>query len=1160
MRIRTLIGGALAAFGLASLGGAAILAWHLREQTRAFFTDADTIDRPAGETSPRDILWRNPSGLPATVDGAGTECAPATAADGQVLYFARRVDGRGFDLFVTARTASGWSEAQPVEALNSDGDEIDPHVSADGRRIYFASDRPGGLGRFDLWTAVLDEPGPAAPANLGRLVNGAGNECGPALDPAGSAIYFASDREPEHVPGGAAARPRRAGEPKDFDLFAARIDVPGPAEAVAALNSEFQETTPAVSPAGDFVYFASDRPGGSGAFDLFRSRRVRGEHAPPESLGPPVNTAHDELDPEVVLEGFGLYFVSRAAGRGDEMRYTASREVFRRTEAWRAALRWKAVWAALWPYACWVLGASFLLFLLGKYFAHLRYRTLSLFARCIMGSLLGHLVLLAAFAYWIVSVPEPEGPGDEGILVSFDLPFPGEGLALTVQGAGTGAAPAAALQAAASPMPAWTGAGEAPVPAVAAAPSLLEPAGPGAAAAAPPAAAAPDSAALSAAADVDPVPALDAGLPAAVPGASPEPAIIVREPAGAAFGRMEPEAGVAAGGEAAPAGAAAPAHLAGGAVLPPGSPEFAAAPPAAAPGPAPGDAARPRGAMPVPALRLPQGGGAAAPAGAAAEPVVPAVVLPSERASGAAFAGTGGAGANSGHASVPGAGHTEGTAFAPGVTAPSAASAPRAAGSGPAPGSGSRGAAAEALRVEFPALAVSPSGGAGAGAHAGQGPAGPPGGGAPPARAGFIAAAGGGTAGSAVEARPTGAASLAGAAPAGPSGALPRSASAHVALPGPGAGMAPARGTGLDLRLPEAGAPPEDYANRAPEIREVVLGETGGSAATERAVEIALDWLSRHQSEEGRWDGTGYDRGCGQCPGRQRVTCDTALTGLALLSFLGAGHTHFKEGPYRDAVRRGLDWLVGQQAADGGLIGGESMYSHGIASIALAEAYGMSRDPLLERPVRAAVEFIDAARNRRVGGWRYRPGQPGDTSIMGWQVMALKSARVAGIEVPQEAFDAAAHWLDIVHQPERIGTYAYQPHAQVTPAMTAEGMFIAQLLGAGRGEPRMRGSASFIMEHMPSWKPDANTYYWYYATLALFQHQGEEWNTWNEAVKDVLLERQETEGAGAGSWAPDGQWATVAGRVYQTAMAALILEVYYRYLPRYVQDPNAAAP
>jgi hypothetical protein len=126
--------------------------------------------------------------------------------------------------------------------------------------------------------------------------------------------------------------------------------------------------------------------------------------------------------------------------------------------------------------------------------------------------------------------------------------------------------------------------------------------------------------------------------------------------------------------------------------------------------------------------------------------------------------------------------------------------------------------------------------------------------------------------------------------------------------------------------------------------------------------------------------------------------------------------------------------------------------------------------------------------------------------------------------------------------------------------MTAEGMFIAQLLGAGRGEPRMRGSASFIMEHMPSWKPDANTYYWYYATLALFQHQGEEWNTWNEAVKDVLLERQETEGAGAGSWAPDGQWATVAGRVYQTAMAALILEVYYRYLPRYVQDPNAAAP
>jgi hypothetical protein len=367
-------------------------------------------------------------------------------------------------------------------------------------------------------------------------------------------------------------------------------------------------------------------------------------------------------------------------------------------------------------------------------------------------------------------------------------------------------------------------------------------------------------------------------------------------------------------------------------------------------------------------------------------------------------------------------------------------------------------------------------------------------------------------------------------------------------------GLAAPSAPGLELRIPEAGPPPEVYANRAPEIREEVLGETGGSAATERAVEMALDWLARHQSETGRWDGTGYDRGCSQCPGRQRVTCDTALTGLSLLCFVAAGHTHVKDGPYREAVQRGLDWLVEHQEEDGGLLGGESMYSHGIASIALAEAYGMTRDPLLERPVRAAVDFIDAARNRRVGGWRYRPGQPGDTSIMGWQVMALKSASVAGIEVPQEAFDAAAQWLDLVHQPERPGTYAYQPNAQVTPAMTAEGMFIAQLLGRARDEPRMQGSASFILEHLPSWKPDANTYYWYYATLALFQHQGDAWERWNDELKDQLLPNQRKSGPASGSWDPVGEWARTGGRIYQTALCTLMLEVYYRYLPLYAID------
>ena len=359
----------------------------------------------------------------------------------------------------------------------------------------------------------------------------------------------------------------------------------------------------------------------------------------------------------------------------------------------------------------------------------------------------------------------------------------------------------------------------------------------------------------------------------------------------------------------------------------------------------------------------------------------------------------------------------------------------------------------------------------------------------------------------------------------------------------------------LDLDLPVQTAP-SPYAHREPEKRKEVLEQMGGSAETERAVAMALDWLARHQSRDGRWDGDRFDVGCGQCRGTQRVKCDIALTGLSLLCFVAANHTHVEEGPYRDVVRRGVEWLVSQQGANGSLMGDESMYSHGIAAIALAEAYGMTGDPRLAAPVKAAADFIYDARNTHVGGWRYRPGQVGDTSVLGWQIMALTSAKRAGVEVPEKAFETARSWLELVHRPSRPGSYAYQPQREVTPAMTAEGMFVSQLIGAPRDNPRMRGSMSYILEHPPGWEPDANAYYWYYATLALFQHHGRPWQQWNEVVKDVLLSNQRTAGRSAGSWDAQGRWAEVAGRVYQTAICTLTLEVYYRYLPLYLTEPE----
>jgi len=357
------------------------------------------------------------------------------------------------------------------------------------------------------------------------------------------------------------------------------------------------------------------------------------------------------------------------------------------------------------------------------------------------------------------------------------------------------------------------------------------------------------------------------------------------------------------------------------------------------------------------------------------------------------------------------------------------------------------------------------------------------------------------------------------------------------------------------IRLPDLRLHPVNpYPQRAAQRRQELVEEMGGSRETERAVALALDWLARHQSADGRWDSDAFDEACGQCGGPSKAEVDIATTGLSLLCFLATGNTHVDDGPYRDAVRRAIDWLLRQQEAGGSLLGEETMYSHGIATIALAEAFGMTGDGRLQRPVQRAVDFIIAAANRRIGGWRYAPGQVGDTSVLGWQVMALTSAQRAGLDVPQEGFDIARRWLELVGSSSDEGLYAYQPDREPSPAMTAEGMFVAQLLGATSAEASMQASADYLLANPPEWDREANTYYWYYATLALFQHQGEAWRQWNEAIKDELLAHQSTSGAATGSWTPDDQWAHVGGRVYQTAICTLTLEVYYRYLPLYMRQ------
>ncbi|MBI2824508.1 MAG: hypothetical protein HYX69_07475 [Planctomycetia bacterium] len=373
----------------------------------------------------------------------------------------------------------------------------------------------------------------------------------------------------------------------------------------------------------------------------------------------------------------------------------------------------------------------------------------------------------------------------------------------------------------------------------------------------------------------------------------------------------------------------------------------------------------------------------------------------------------------------------------------------------------------------------------------------------------------------------------------------------------------------IDARVQDTAVP--GFKQRDSRGREEMATSRGGSEVTERSVERGLDFLARHQSPNGSWSlhnfaagRTGYEKA-----GQAQMQSDTAGTGLALLAFLGAGYTH-TDGKYRAVVGRGLDYLIQSQKADGDLFAGGSqycwLYSHGIASIALCEAFGMTRDAGVRDAAQRALQFIAAAQSPTDGGWRYVPGRDTDTSVSGWQLMALKSGELAGLAVPPECYSRIERWLDAAHGPADPSRYMYRPRAeqahqrQVSKAMTAEALLMRQYLGWKRDNPNLVAGADFLRENLPEFgtrtRPRRDAYYWYYATQVMFQMQGGHWDEWNNRLRELLTSTQVEMGLLAGSWDPLGpaaadRWGAAGGRIYVTAMHLLMLEVYYRHLPLY---------
>lgn len=393
----------------------------------------------------------------------------------------------------------------------------------------------------------------------------------------------------------------------------------------------------------------------------------------------------------------------------------------------------------------------------------------------------------------------------------------------------------------------------------------------------------------------------------------------------------------------------------------------------------------------------------------------------------------------------------------------------------------------------------------------------------------------------------------------------------------------------------------------------------GATAESENAVELALQWLVRHQRLDGSWN---FQQQLGEhhCPHCQcskpgsYVDAENGATGLVLLALLGAGHTHL-QGEHQDDVAAGLRFLIEHQEKNGSLRDPAGrMYSHGLATLALCEALAMTRDqnsredsaaprwearslvpgggrenlgpggrqadndwlasasansPMLDaalntsvpvsrhdlqRAAQSAIRYIEAAQHDG-GGWRYQPRERGDTSVVGWQLMALKSAYVAGLEVNPRTLVRATKFLDIVSE-DRIGSCYGYTHGQKLPyvdqsfaikATTPIGLLCRMYTGWEHKRPGLGLGVQRLLLHA---RPGMGLYFYYYATQVMHHYGGPGWEKWNEWMREYLVQSQGMNGSETGSWCLDGDFDD-AGRLYCTALAAMTLEVYYRYSPIY---------
>ncbi|MCP4783769.1 MAG: hypothetical protein GY878_09465 [Fuerstiella sp.] len=1124
----------------------------------------------------RRVVWRPAdelsSVLPTDIPDASL-IAPRFADGGTTLYFALRSRSGQADIYRSRLVHGDWQAGKPVTALNSAADDVGAIPSADGRKLFLYSNRAGGTGGFDIYVSEWRDEEWTPPVNAGHPVNSVADEYDPAISPDGQTLYFASNRI-KQANGSRNSNNEWSGTLRQrksttFDIYAAvRNSVDSSwesADAVDTINTtDSNEGAPFVSSNGAFLYFASDRPVRGREIrnlDLFRSNISGAALTPPENLGPGINTVDDETEPALSPEGFTLVF---SAHRNGSERLLLSRADEVRIESGWDTSNLRAV-SAVWPYG--LLIALMVLLLAAILFAtRERFLQAAGATRFFAGSVIIHVLLLFVLAVWnlprvidvitsktfdaeastqlfddnqhqshedgraayekladlqsLENMPQPDVMRLETETFSVpertDSPLPAISLdvARTMSPRQLLFMPSNRAQpqrpaAKSSPMPALAR----PTPVTASDVPELEKTS-----VVPEPVRRPGERPVATQIDmprtillVQPVrfdidnPTASTVRPTALVNVAPPAVRIGTEQQAAALPSNPLEMRVAPIPDIPDV-----LKLAESIVLPAAPVEATesvsdeptplievAKVDARTPTPVPFATSGQRSQRREPQPFVDQNAPISNIENRPADPAKMPTLRPQETAPSPI---------HDHHAGIAELETEE-------VTLPR---------SDAADSSESSELFEESLLLVIDRSEVT-------------------------APAPLTPQKMTGPSSRIKERIVVGAISLE------RNSAPPAFHKLASQLDRPFA-----RASAVSLAADSVGLR-SMFTLRQGDTRKQYIELFGGTEESEKAVNRGLLWLVQHQNTDGSWSLNRFQENCNgkhpTCNGQGAEVSNTAATGLALLPLLAAGNTHV-DGDYAKVVAAGLQWLIDHQKSDGELLGPgdrQKMYSQGIAAIALCEAFGMTQHPDFREPAQRSLQYIVDAQNKKTGGWRYNPGEAGDTSVVGWQMMALKSGEMAGLDVPIETHEGIRRWLKSVEGNMPVGGQFGYTNRTVSPAMSAEGLLCLQFLGTGRNDAAMRAGADYLLTQLPDVKQGRTSYYWYYGTQVMYHMQGNYWQEWNAALRDMVVDTQIKDGHMAGTWNPADNWEKRGGRLYSTSMKLLLLEIYYRHLPLYEQ-------